>query len=329
MKRIFFLPALFVSGLLLGFASCSDDDDNGGNKGNETIQVDTTYTYGELAELQNALVKVDSAGNFLQRVRGVHLATDGADTTVVSIGVDNLAEAKEVFASLFADTTTINADTTLATLVTRPGSARLSTAGTGNGVVATATFDVPQLKYTSRINFMRHEAWPENARSTSRYKQYVKYKFKAWSTTDGTIGGWLDYAEPTVPWVDPNEELPFVCIRECQDGQPALLVAITPTKYELAVRSMRLHELSVNIATKSQAKEISEILRGPNWNNFYECFHIDGQYLLSNNDKTEYWYRGSGRKNHTIALKTGKFDTYWWTSPKLQFVLCIESLATE
>lgn len=269
MKKIFFVPlVLGLTGLLA--ASCSDDKkDEPENPGDAT----ELYFVDELQDLQASIAKVDEQGNLVERVLGVSL--DAADPDEVTVGVESLDEAKEIFRSLFADTTLVSADGLSATLTTRKGSASLQTPdGGAAGLIAKATFDVPGLKYVSAVNFISNSAWPENASEKGFHKLGVKYQYKGW-----TGPSTLDSSN-----FDENQLFDYVCIREYKNGKPALLAAITPDEYYLNWR--KSDGYSGNIPNKAKAEEIAKIMQG-NWSAYKSYYKVGDREIL--NDGTQCW----------------------------------------
>ena len=260
-KLAFYLLMIPLFGI--GMASCSED--NNGTDMPETPQEDSVYVEDELAILQNYLVKVDEEGNLVERLWGEVL--DEAAPDEVTVGVDSLAQAIAIFRGFFADTTVISEDGMLATFSVQEGSAELKVANGENGLVAYATFDVPGLMYVSRINFILNSAWPENAKSKG-YHQF----------------GWF-YEH--VGYTTGSKLYKYLCIREYNNGTPALLFAIdtNPDTWSWSAQK----EYMGNMPDEDKAKEISKILRG-NWD-YYEK-HMNAEYGCTALKKGwEYWYR--------------------------------------
>ena len=165
MKKSLLFLWFVVPFLGLNLAACSDDDNPGGpGDGGDVVE----EPVDELAVLQSSLAKVDESGNLQERILGVPL--DPADETEVSVGVDNFEEAQFLFLSLFADTTRISSDNMEATFSCAQGSARLVQQTDDNGLVGYATFNVPGLKYVSKIDFIKNSAWPDNASGKGFHK---------------------------------------------------------------------------------------------------------------------------------------------------------------
>ena len=289
MKR-FSILLWMVFLICFSFSACSDDDQSSSSEG-ETAE---TYVPNELSTLQENLVKVDSTGQFVERVLGEPL--DAADTTEVSVGVDSYEEALNMFSGLFADTTVISNTGTLATFSVEKGKAELKKVSDGNGVLATASFDVPGLKYVSKINFVQNSAWPENATGKSFHKLGVIYQYKGWTSGRG-VGVDTNF--------DKDEMFNYVCIREYSNGIPALLVAITPKSYHLHVRN---NTYSGRIPGEGRAKDIANILQS-NWETYKKYFNAAYPNVLTDNtecwiDKTKDYAFVAYRWD--IHLKTGK-----------------------
>lgn len=275
MKRIISIPALLLSGLLLlgGFTSCSDDDDNSSTTGTGE-RLDRP---DEIAELQQALVVTDAQGNFQRRILGVHLAADGADTTLVSVGVSDLNEAKEIFSNLFADTTAISADGLHATftLATDKGGVDLVAANgssTTAGLVASVRFDQKLgLKHISGINFIKNEAWPENASTKSMYKIGQTVRMHGWAKNSEAYV--CDYSSNKVNTIklDASDYFTYYCIREYANGKNGILVGFSDKDVILNYAD---HDTwGGNMPSKKKAKEIGAITSS-NWNYFSSLFGI-------------------------------------------------------
>ena len=279
-KLAFYLLMIPLFGI--GMASCSEEDN--GPDMPETPQEDSVYVEDELAVLQEHLVRVDDEGNLVERIWGEVL--DAATPDEVTIGVDNLAEAVEIFREFFADTTEISDDGMLATFSVQEGSAELKEANGENGLVAYATFDVPGLKYVSRINFILNSAWPENATATGYHKWGVIYEYKGFPA--------YDYYDK------------FMCIRQYENGKPALLFAISPDKWSISSNVVN-GKNGVNLPTEEKAKEISKILQ-TDWESYSGKYNkACGKNVL--NVDEGYWYGKIGIfSKYFIRLSSGKID---------------------
>ena len=84
------------------FTACSSDDDDKNNNGQNVPESETVTSYDDLSFFQNAIVSVDTLGNFLCRHYGQPLYDN--DTTQLYIGVETLAEAEEIFRDWVAPT---------------------------------------------------------------------------------------------------------------------------------------------------------------------------------------------------------------------------------
>ena len=302
-KLAFYLLMIPLFGI--GMASCSED--NNGTDTPETPQEDSVYVEDELAILQNYLVKVDEEGNFVERIWGEVL--DEAAPDEVTVGVDSLAQAIAIFRGFFADTTEISEDGMLATFSVQEGSAELKVANGENGLVAYATFDVPGLKYVSRINFILNSAWPENATAKGFHKFGVFYEYKGFTkdtyyVTDGDNPGGVSKFEK------------YLCIREYNNGTPALLFAIYTTPMVVNWYQDR-DDCMGNMPSEDKAKEISKILRGK-WDEFEKRMN-EGYGCTALKKGWEYWYNDglyAFWENHAcyINLSTGETDWDSWAN---------------
>ncbi len=265
-KLAFYLLMIPLFGI--GMTSCSEEDN--GPDMPETPQEDSVYVEDELAILQNHLVKVDEEGNLVERIWGEVL--DEAVPDEVTVGVDSLAQAIAIFRGFFADTTVISEDGMLATFSVKEGSAELKVANGENGLVAYATFDVPGLMYVSRINFILNSAWPENAKSKGIHEFGFFYEYQGFTANDGDVV---------------SKPVKYLCIREYNNGTPALLFAIDPTPRTISWSVNQ--EVMGNMPTEDKAKEISKILRAK-WDEFEKLMNaVYGCTALKKG--WEYWYR--------------------------------------
>ena len=260
-KLAFYLLMIPLFGI--GMTSCSEEDN--GLDMPETPQEDSVYVEDELAILQNHLVKVDEEGNLVERIWGEVL--DEAVPDEVTVGVDSLVQAIAIFRGFFADTTMISEDGMLATFSVKEGSAELKVANGENGLVAYATFDVPGLMYVSRINFILNSAWPENAKSNGYHTVGGVYEHKGYTNSDKLYK--------------------YLCIREYNNGTPALLFAIDT--YPRTHSWILSDDFNGNMPSEEKAKEISKILRG-DWDNYEKL--MNAEYGCTALKKGwEYWYR--------------------------------------
>ena len=288
-KLAFYLLMIPLFGI--GMASCSEEDN--GPDMPETPQEGSVYVEDELAILQNHLVKVDEEGNLVERIWGEVL--DEAAPDEVTVGVDSLAQAIAIFRGFFADTTMISEDGMLATFSVQEGSAELKAANGENGLVAYATFDVPGLMYVSRINFILNSAWPENAKAKGYHTVGGVYEHKGF-TANTTEGGVSKFEK-------------YLCIREYNNGTPALLFAIHTTP--IILNWCMDEEYMSNMPSEDKAKEISEILRAK-WDDFEKRMNaVYGCTALKKG--WEYWYRDGvyavfENRTYYINLSTGETD---------------------
>ena len=92
-KFILALAALTIAAT--AFIACSSDDDDNNNNGQNVPESEAVTSYDDLSFFQNAIVSIDSLGNFLCRHYGQPLYDN--DTTQLYIGVETLAQAEEIF----------------------------------------------------------------------------------------------------------------------------------------------------------------------------------------------------------------------------------------
>lgn len=297
----FFYNIVLLSFALFSFTfvACSsdDDDDDENSKTDDPSEIPADAfknVVDELGTLQASLVRIDSLGNFEERVLGESL--DDADTTVVSVGVDSYEEARHIFGTLFADTTVIKNDSTVAEFTVDKGYAQLNAGDGKEGLVAYATFNVEGLKYVSQVNFILNSAWPHNASSVGYHKLGKMYRGNGW--TDDVDNGYVSGGDHKLKKTDTYN---YICIREYNNGQPALLVGFTELPVYLPWSGHdkwagRMPDLTRTI-------EIAKILRS-NWDFYVECSKIDGYYLLT----TDYYWINGGESGYHTYMYTFSFD---------------------
>ena len=205
----YFLTALLLLIVCCNFIACSKDDENS--------DTEKGYIYVEdevdqLAYLQHNLVAIDEDGNFQYRSLGISL--NPSDTTVVSVGVANLTEAKEIFANLFSKQTEVSSDGMHYTLPN--GNTAWLAAETADGVVAVAYFDIPRLKHVSKVVFIELGAWPVNAETSNDYKLGEFYEEEGFC-----------FKNPTLEYEINNAMVKYLCVREAAMGRPAILIGFS------------------------------------------------------------------------------------------------------
>ena len=178
-KALFLLLAGVVA---LNFTACSDEDDNNGNNPDNPYAV----MFDQKEFLQNSLVWVDEAGNFKLRIFGKPL---DADTTVLYVGADDLAEAKTLFKGLFAPGSAFseNGDRISCTLEKNGGTVTFAPASGGNGALADVAFSGCNLIAVSSLHFIEKSVWPDNDDCTSP----LELGQKVWrSSSDRKVDSW-------------------------------------------------------------------------------------------------------------------------------------------
>ncbi len=255
--KIKFKSILLCMLAVSAFTACSNDDEEPIAPDNNHEPVVVTAFDG-LEYLTRSIVEVDAQGNFLSHIYGTPL--DAADPTVVSIGVENVEEAKEVFKGWFSsDTYVMDAtDYLVAQLKDEEGKAQGEVtfqAGTGAGVLATVTFSggasVPGI---SRIEFIPNSMWPTN--DVSPYYPGDICEF------------------PTA--YDGNKN--YICVREATSTAKGIFVYLSHTRGEWGEEGIK------PFAYPGNAQMVSEILQ-KNWNYWVSEFKRAGQTL----DYEYYW----------------------------------------
>lgn len=281
--------------IAMTFISCSNEDEPEINPDNNQTEAEII---DELQELQDNLTVLNEDGSLKEYIYGIIL--DESKPGVVSVGVDGFDEARKIFSVLFADTTNISKDGTKAQFSTRQGSASLIADDGTNGLIAHVDFDVDGLKYVDRINFVLHEAWPENDTMRSVYKLGVTYRFQS-AKGDSYL-------------------FRYVCVREYRRGSPAMLVSLDGGKWGKYPGSYE------HLCTESEATEVSSVLRA-NWDYYKNVF---GGYLT---DNEKYWIKKSDggfplRWDYAINLQTGNVSKHFtgaFADITLRPVQCIKA----
>lgn len=307
--RYLIYSILAVSALSL--SACSDDDDIK-DPDMEVMESDVD----QLAILRSSLLTEDENGS-VSILRGVSL--DPGNPTVLSISVENYNDAFSRFSDLFGSETEKSEDGTIYTLPDNGGSTRFAKGNNEDGLVAYAEFSVPSIPQITRINYILHSAWPDNAGGKGFHKFGVVYQYHGWS---GSCSG---IYSPT-PNVDSGEWFDYVCVREYNNGEPALLIAITSTKYHFRWR--KHSEYSANIPGESRAKTISGILQ-KNWDSLARIFNRNGDVL----NKGEYYWIDKGKDwgvaeyRDAVRLSDGDVDDWdvKYKKPKKRTLFFLES----
>lgn len=291
-------------------AACSDDDEPVIE--NEEFELEAE---DQVAVLKQSLITEENGKEVL--LRGV--ALDAADPTVVSISVDDSDDAYQRFTALFSDETETSADgmtyTLTDTLSQNAGTAKFVKSSDGNGLVAYAEFAVPSIPQLSRINYILHSAWPDNAEVKGFHKFGERY----------LEGGWTS-GPPLHCSFNPGELFRYVCVREYEGGEPALLIAISPTTHFINWRFSGKY--SKRIPGLNRARGISELLRS-DWDTFAGFFNKEGNIL----NKGEFYWIDAGydyllkQKRTAIRLNDGYIDVWdvQYRRPHKRVIFFLES----
>ncbi len=235
----------------------------------------------QLMEFQNHIVEIDSLGNFVRRLNGVPLNRE--DTTVLSIGVQDLAEARSFFNEWLPDNPEITE--TAPNVVTfypkdENGAAQgeiYFTPSSSEEMVAEMTYSsTTDLRHFTSIQFIPESLWPPMGSDDGMdFKLWQVYKMKG---PDGKEG---DYQ----------------CIRERSFGKLGLLALVkdkrNPTKHRDNLT-----------ASESVAKEAYKVLKD-NWGKWkYSDF---GERVWINKSYLPVYHLDN---SYTINLKKGDV-TYW------------------
>ena len=301
-------------------ACSSDDDDNNKNdqNGQNVPESEAVTSYDDLSFFQNAIISIDSVGNFKSRHYGEILWRN--DTTHLYIGVETLADAESLFREWVApngNVTKTGNDLTYL-LTDYDGNMQGSIffkASASAGALAEVTPSSPSLlKHFSKVTFLQNSSWPYNS-TEGKYRLGDIRELNV----DHNVSG---YTHVTYN---------FVCIREKGNGVNAMFVAISPDSY--VPKTWTPSDLLYNVAAvpgEDKALSISKILR-KDWNFFASCFDAAGRGKLNRGEL--YWLN----KKRTYLFKTcqwcidlskGDVDQwdFQWHNPSKHFIMCIDWL---
>lgn len=340
MKRKSFRFTLLASAMLaaMTLTSCSVADDNPVEPQPtveptaEVLGIDIEAFDG-LAELQEALVTTDSLGNFISRNVGKPL--DEADTTVVSIGVKTVEEARQMFETWLSDDTEVQEwapNTLTATLSDEDGQKQgevyFTPSSTASELASVTFSDDLDIRHVSEVKFIPEQLWPNNAAAKSPYKLLEVVKQSKWMPhikrqwQVGALTSHYIYYNESI-----NKTVPKICIREATSSVKGILVWVEAACFaHYFDDSDDIHKW----ATKSQAKEAANILIGKK--NDSSWFSIGEEHKLKGSEgdfplilENEYWFNARtmylvtyGCKTFTLENKKTKYyDTTFWETQDL------------
>ena len=291
----------------------------------EPIEGIDIEAYDGLAELQEALVATDSLGNFVSRNVGKPL--DEADTTVVSIGVKTVEDAREMFETWLSEDTEVQEwapNTLTATLTDEDGQKQGEVYFTPSGIpseLASVTFsDDLDIRHVSEVKFIPEQLWPNNAAAKSPYKllEVVKkselvprYWLSIYFGHDKEYSNKLE-----------TKTIPKICIREATPSVKGILVWAGE---ECFAHYFDDKDYIHQWATLSQAKEVANILNKKKDDSQWMTYSGGEHTLKGSGDfplvlENEYWYNGRTMYLVTYGCKTFKlknkktkyYDTTFW-----------------
>ena len=240
------LAMLFMLSATAGvLTSCTDNDDNPvDNPISENDDDDDPEEPGDwdgvmpvdgLASFMSHFIARDSLGNFVGYVYGKVL--DEADPSVLSIGVESLEEADEIFRRIMNDT--VNYVSTgmgnityspVDTLGNKQGEIYL-TAG-GDGCIARITFSSNIVSdELSEVRFIDSKLWPENDEPKFIVGRLYTAKRCMTKTSKASFYYWH-------PEEGAGEERTYLCLEADNEGKPALLIYISKSKYSYSSKKL-------------------------------------------------------------------------------------------
>ena len=284
--------------------SCSKED-NPVNDEPEFDEETLRYVEGipqtgtnELLLFQNHIVEIDSVGNFVRSVNGMGL--DQSDFSILSIGVEDLAEARAIFEGWLPDDPVMKEITpNVLTFYPKdeegnPQGEIYFTPSDDEDLIAQVTFsEGTNLLHFTAIRFIPNALWPDiPGDSNSPYKLWNYYNVL------GNEPGILDYVTH------------FQCVRESGNGKSGLLAAVPLMLWNPVERYNDMISIRNYWGpNESLAKDVANALKG-NWDKW--GFKNDEEIVWINKKKFAVVTAGS----YTINLKTGK-TTFWdavWTN---------------
>lgn len=262
MKNLKYLFTAMAAVSMATFTSCSSDDNNGTKDEEESKPV---TSFDQVKYLQNNIIEIDSVGKMVQRVTGVPF--NSADTTELTVGVEDVNDAKETFKSWLSPDTKVEE----ATPSTQNLKANLKdstnttketvyfTVTSNNGpTIAEMTFASNKvMKHFSKVKFIKTSAWPENYEAYSPYNVGNIEQFETWQ--DG-IQNW-------------------VCIREADHGKSGILMYTS--RKEIFVGTSHCK----HFASTGLARTASDIIKS-DWNKYKAYFDKAGVSL----EKGDYYW---------------------------------------
>ena len=172
----YLLYFVLAASVMLTVSSCSEDD-------SPEVPVDGVEVTAcdELQMFQNYIVMTDDEGNFVERVYGKVL--NEADTTIVSIGADNVEEARKIFERWLAFEPNVQ-ETAPNVLTYYPkdedgepqGEIYFTPVNDDPTCTARVTYSAETpLRHFKQIDFIPRSLWPEN-------DQAVRAKWETWKS---------------------------------------------------------------------------------------------------------------------------------------------------
>ena len=321
MKRYnIFTTLLFGVLMSVSFAACSDSNDDSGGGGEEPNPEDKEVFYNDLSYFQNAIIEVDSLGNYLERTCGEVLNVN--EPHHLYVGVESFDEAKQKFLLWLApDVTVTPAGNGLsAKLTDEKGNAQGTvyfTAASANGQVAEVTASAEtNLLYFDKVTFLLNSAWPVNAAE------------KVYHVGDVIIHSPNNPSYLPDRLKESDRTMKFICIRESGNGQNPMFVTLTKGDYTCGGVDYYGNYVSIRSSAycpaESKAKEIHQILSN-NWTYWEQTFQDQDINL---NAIDNYWIDGMHwnwfRFYESINLRSGFIVGYEVGDANQHFLLKID-----
>lgn len=333
-RFLYLLAATFMLAATAGvLISCTDNDDNPVNNPTEVNDDDDdpeepgdwdgVIPVNGLASFMAHFIERDSLGNFMGYVYGKPL--DEADPSVLSIGVESLEEADEIFRNIINDTVnyvSMGTGNITYSPVDEEGNKQgeiYLTPG-GEGCIARITFsDNIVNEELSEVRFIDSKLWPENIGSAFRVgRLYTPRCLKM-------FGGALN-----IYYWRPEEgadyENTFLCLEENNHGKPALLIYVSKAQYSYDSKKKTSATVSPPwygvwyTKTKGKGEVVRECMAAKGGSDVYVSPSMSGLERASDilHERWDYFVSiyGNDRLNNDIV-----WSNDWYSKDKVTFKL--------
>ena len=292
--KMMLLAGLFALAGTAGFTACSSDDDKGETPEEPTEEQHQkpVTAYDDLAYFQSSIVCVDSLGRFIERNYGEPLYDN--DTTTVYVGVETLAEAREMFDGWLAPDVKVTAQTpsttdVTATLTDKEGKAQgeVYFKAVNDGTTIAEVTTTAAVRHFRKVSFIPNSAWPHNVQEGKFVKGMIVNMRICYGMETG-VGGDIVY-----------KNMNMVCVRSQAKGVAPLFAGISKEKirsasFAYAFTSGTEYHTNISssdLANEKDAQDICDLVRA-DWDLFVGIFNQAGEGPLTTTDY--YWIKAGG-----------------------------------